>query len=186
MVRGSPLIPAAMTPIPSNNTVESPTKHTSFISILIDLWQVNIFNLPKLITKEDGNYGHIHKILGISCLAHYIYRLYCLLRFGSMGFDSSYLTLFCIGLHVLLSGTSFIFHISPTRIRGAPMIYPEFRLHSIIFAYRSLVVMILQWLCLRFQTPLPLYARGAVVIVTMLCADRVTKAHKVCNEPSIR
>lgn len=58
------------------------------------------------------------------------------------------------------------------------MIYPEFRLHSTIFAYRSLIVMLLQWASLRFHTVYPLYLRGIVVLVTMICADAVTKAYK--------
>jgi hypothetical protein len=148
------------------------------MDIISDLAKINVANVPKLITKEDGNYFHFHKILGVLSLLHYGYRVRNLILTGSMKFDGSLFTLACIGLHTVLSGSSFIFHISNTRIRGAPMIYPEFRLHSIIFAYRSLLVMLLQWICLRYDVVFPLYLRGGVVILTMVLADMVTRAHK--------
>jgi hypothetical protein len=41
-------------------------------------------NVHKLLTKEDGRFGHIHKIIGSAALAHYIYRSYLLVTTGSM------------------------------------------------------------------------------------------------------
>ena len=45
--------------------------------------------LHKLFTKEDST--HIHKILGIFSLAHYIYRYYLLFCYGSMFFTPSHI-----------------------------------------------------------------------------------------------
>lgn len=58
------------------------------------------------------------------------------------------------------------------------MIYPEFRLHSIAFAYRSLIVMLIQWVCLRYGLVYPLLLRGVVVLLTMYLADLITSAHR--------
>lgn len=157
--------------------MKAPTS-PSALTIATDMFKVNVHNTGKLVTKEDGNFFHVHKILGVLCLAHFIYRIILLFRLGNMGFDSSYFTLGCILCHMLLSGSSFIFHIPNSRIRAAPMIYPEFRLHSIIFAYRSLLTMILQWVAARYDIQVPLYLRGAVVIITMVCADLVTRSYK--------
>lgn len=88
------------------------------LAVIQDLFEIKLWNGHKLVTKEDGNFFHIHKILGILSLSHYAYRVSLLVRFGSMQFDESYFTLGCIFLHMLLSGTSFFFHISNVRNPG--------------------------------------------------------------------
>mmetsp|Transcript_21837 Transcript_21837/g.21130 ORF Transcript_21837/g.21130 Transcript_21837/m.21130 type:complete len:325 (-) Transcript_21837:64-1038(-) len=151
---------------------------TTLVDIARDMALLRPANVHKLMTKEDGHYGHVHKMIGSAALAHYIYRTYLLVTTGTMQFDSSMVTLYCILLHMLLSVSSFIFKIPNNRINSAPMIYPEFRLHSIIFAYRSLIVMILMWGSKRYESVVPLYLRGAVVILTMVAADKVTSTYK--------
>ena len=94
----------------------------------------NLHNSYKLITKEDPI--HIHKLLGGICLAHYIYRYYLLLSTGTMSLRTP-VAYYMVGIHGLLSCSSMIFHIPNQRIKGGPMIYPEYRLHSIVFALRS-------------------------------------------------
>jgi len=61
-----------------------------------------------------------------------------------------------------------MFHIPSNRITKKPMIYPEFRLHSIIFAYRSIVVMLLMYF--KVQS----YWRAITVISTLILADLAT------------
>jgi hypothetical protein len=156
--------------IPSSSTTSN-----SVLEIVADMTLLRPANVHKLVTKEDGHYGHIHKFIGIAALAHYAYRAYLLMTTGSMQFDAGIFTLSCILLHMVLSVSSFIFKIPNNRINSAPMIYPEFRLHSIIFAYRSLIVMLLMWASKRWDTVLPLYFRGVVVMLTMVAADSVTK-----------
>mmetsp|Transcript_19955 Transcript_19955/g.28590 ORF Transcript_19955/g.28590 Transcript_19955/m.28590 type:complete len:211 (-) Transcript_19955:90-722(-) len=58
------------------------------------------------------------------------------------------------------------------------MIYPEFRLHSIVFASRSLAIMLLLYFTRIFNAEILLYLRGAVVIVTMILADVITNSFK--------
>ena len=156
--------------IPSSSTTSN-----SVLEIVADMTLLRPANVHKLVTKEDGHYGHVHKFIGIAALAHYAYRAYLLMTTGSMQFDAGIFTLSCILLHMVLSVSSFIFKIPNNRINSAPMIYPEFRLHSIIFAYRSLIVMLLMWASKRWDTVLPLYFRGVVVMLTMVAADSVTK-----------
>ena len=92
-------------------------------------------NIPKLVTKED-NY-HIHKILGIICIVNFIYQYVYTIIYGKTDMDNEY-GQYIIIAHGLLSISSLIFHIPLTRNKKSPMIYPEFRLHSIIFAIRSI------------------------------------------------
>mmetsp|Transcript_9480 Transcript_9480/g.9269 ORF Transcript_9480/g.9269 Transcript_9480/m.9269 type:complete len:327 (+) Transcript_9480:139-1119(+) len=156
---------------------DNPTGKISVGEIIGDIL-IRPANMHKLMTKEDGHFGHVHKIIGSVALAHYIYRAYLLVTTGSMQFDSSIATLYCIMLHALLSGSSFIFKIPNSRVRSAPMIYPEFRLHSVIFAYRSLIIMVLMWISKRYDITFPLYLRGVVILLTMFAADTVTNSYK--------
>lgn len=161
-----------------DDKMASVSKSATVSEIVVDMTLPRPANMHKLITKEDGHYGHVHKIIGTAALAHYGYRTYLLMTTGSMQFDDSNFTLACILLHMVLSVSSFIFKIPNNRINSAPMIYPEFRLHSIIFAYRSLIVMLLMWASKRWDTVLPLYFRGVVVLLTMAAADTVTNRYE--------
>ena len=161
--------------VKDNDKAASTSVSVTAVDVIVDMAFIRPANVHKLMTKEDGHFGHVHKIIGSAALAHYAYRSYLLVTTGSMQFDSSIFTLCCILLHMLLSASSYIFKIPSNRINSAPMIYPEFRLHSIIFAYRSLIVMILMWAANRYEIVLPLYFRGAVVLLTMVAADAVTK-----------
>ena len=48
-------------------------------------------------------------------------------------------------MHGLLSVSSLIFHIPGVRNPTAPMIYPEYRMHSILFALRSIVCVFMHY-----------------------------------------
>jgi len=148
------------------------------VTFLIDLFRVNFYNIFKLSTNEDMHYLHMHKILGSACLLHYTYRTWMLIAYKSMKFDTTWFTPAMIILHMSLNATSFIFKISNTRIRSAPMIYPEARLHSLIFAFRSLLCMVLMWIARRNEIVFPLYFRSLLVLLAMYFADKVTSSYK--------
>jgi len=126
-----------------------------------------------LITKEDGI--HVHKILGILCFGNYIYRIGSWLVCGA---DRVYIPsnkkdiLFWITCHSLLSLSSLIFHLPSKRVRGSPVIWPEYRLHSILFGMRSLLVMFVHVLIKNQWTSYVL--RSLVLLGTMVGADVTT------------
>jgi len=126
---------------------------------------MNVHNLYKLSTKEDPI--HFHKILGGLCLAHYAYRYYLLFTKGTMDLHTD-VAYYMVGVHGLLSFSSMIFHIPTKRINGGPMIYPEYRLHSIAFALRSVVCYYLTYH--QFSK----WWNVAVCFGTMCTADFVT------------
>lgn len=97
----------------------------------------------------------------------------------SIGFDptKSY-TLALIVMHMTLSVSSLAFSIPRNRIRKLPMIWPEFRLHSIIFACRSLLSMICFWFNTQLGVTYFHYARGMIVLLTLASADLVTMYYK--------
>ena len=95
--------------------------------------------------KEDRLYHH--KILGFSALVSYIYR------FSQMGQrDGSFhgiMALIFVAHHASLNLSSFVFDIPQRRIRGGFRIWPEYRIHSMVFAFRNLACMVRLWLLLN-------------------------------------
>jgi len=97
-------------------------------------------------SKEEDQYLHMHKILGITALVSYIYR-YANLGEGDGNFGPNFHTLLFIVHHWLLNASAFIFHIPQRRIGdGGFRIWPEYRIHSLVFASRSLACMLLIWM----------------------------------------
>ena len=122
-------------------------------------------NLYKLSTKEDSFL--IHKILGSICLINFLYRFSLLLTTNSMKFETP-LDLYLISIHGVLSVSSLIFRISSSRNEKQPIIYPELRLHSIIFALRSIIC------CFLIYFNFPIIYRIIVCYLTMISADIIT------------
>lgn len=128
--------------------------------------------LPRLVTHEDGKYYHVHKVLGMTAGAHYMYRALCYCASGSMGFAANYNTAAWIAVHFALSTTSFIFRIPRNRVRKAPMIWPEFRAHSVVFACRSLMAMVLALVVPANYFGL---ASSVNILMTIMAADWISR-----------
>jgi len=127
--------------------------------------EIHYENLHKLNTKEDATF--FHKYLGTICLCNFVYRFSLYFRYGNMYLDNNF-ALFLIGVHGLLSISSFIFHIPSIRNPLKPMIYPEFRLHSIVFALRSVIVCYQYYYNCHYLYPI------ITCYVTMISADFIT------------
>ena len=61
----------------------SASTFASAIDIVVDMAFLRPANVHKLVTKEDGHFGHVHKIIGTAALAHYGYRTYLLFTTGT-------------------------------------------------------------------------------------------------------
>ena len=127
-------------------------------------------NLYKLITNEDSKL--IHKSLGIICLINFIYQYYHLFSYGYMHLENNPKAPLIFTIHGILSLSSFIFHVPRNRHKGLPMIYQEFRLHSILFALRSVIC----GLCFYYK--LDMAYNIFVINLTMILADLVTNKFK--------
>lgn len=107
--------------------------------------------MAKLITPHDPY--HIHKILGVLLLVHYIYRFALLIQYGdAFPFlhnhheHEQHHRLYAVGgvaLHGLLSWSALLLPLPAKRNFTSPIIWPEFRLHSIAFATRHVVTTIM-------------------------------------------
>lgn len=131
---------------------------------------MNTDNLYKLNTHEDK--FHLHKILGVLALSNFIFRFSSYFIYGDMRFD---ILPHSILIHLLLPISSLIFKISSKRHESLAIIYPELRLHSIIFTARSVICYYL------YYYNQPLYYRMIVCILTNISADIVTM---LCGQKS--
>ena len=128
---------------------------------------VNPLLVHKLVTREDAEIGHSHKLLGSAVLGHMFWRCFMIIKNGDSGLGTSSLTPLWMCIHALLHVTSFHFQLPIKRNRIHNIIWPEFRWHSMIFAYRSIIGVLLNNRTLR----------GPLVIGTMALADHVSKRY---------
>lgn len=143
----------------------------------LDALYVNWYQYRRLNTHEDAHYAHSHKILGITCLAHFGWRMYMFALYHNMKFDRSWVELGLIAVHSLLHLTSFQFALSSKRNKTYNIIWPEMRMHTMIFAMRSIVTWYLLWLGVNNGPE-----RIVVVFATIACADLVTWYYKTLGK----
>lgn len=93
--------------------------------------------------------------------------------------SSHHMFYYILLVHSVLHLSSFQFVLSDRRNSRYNIIWPEMRLHSMIFAYRSLVTMIVMQ---NYKRPYSDILRYVIVMFTMFFADRVTIAYKKRNE----
>jgi hypothetical protein len=131
--------------------------------------------LRSFFTKEDPL--NIHKLLGLFCLVHFFVRFTMMIGgIEEGGFDTSLVSFLTLVPHFFLSTTSLFFHV-PSRQNLTPMIWGEFRAHSIIFASRSLLCLaIIGWM--GFSS-LGLIMRSLIIILTLIAADQATQYYRV-------
>ena len=108
----------------------------------------------KLLTREDRFF--FHKIFGLLILVHILMRSLVLVfessdtLFGNSYFGLTMETMFPVWLmlffaicHGLLSLSSLIFHVPQHANQNKPMIHSMFRAHSICFAMRAVLIMMI-------------------------------------------
>ena len=127
--------------------------------------------VKQLVTKDDP--FHVHKTLGTLCLASYAIRFS---QFSPKESDMAFgtypvYTLPTLMLHMLLNLSSFKFKIPPKRISSGYRIWPEYRIHSLIFLMRSLASMGLTWYESTYNLPPDYRWNLVIVLATMAAAD---------------
>ncbi len=133
-----------------------------------------MYIIHKLFTIEDPFY--LHKTLGLISISNFAYRFYLLFTRGSMQMNTTF-DISLLYVHTGLSISSLIYHIPLKRHLRLPMIYPEFRLHSIIFALRSILCCFIDFYIVQYK----LYCKMAICILTMMGADYITNMYIYVN-----
>jgi hypothetical protein len=164
---------AAAAATPTKNATTTPSTAPSFYAVnSVSEWK------QQLVTKEDPQ--HVHKTLGILVLLSYVWRL-AHVGESDLGFVSHpQYTIPTLLLHLSLNASSFIFKIPAKRIASGYRIWPEYRLHSLVFLCRSLSMMLLFY-CEQYvwhdptksSAPIREYHVGNILILlgTMAAAD---------------
>lgn len=129
-----------------------------------------------LFTHEDT--FNFHKLFGFPVLLHFIVRTLSVFRnpFNDMGFKATPATLGLILMHLMLSISSLIFKLPKVRIKEGSRIWPEFRLHSIVFACRSLACMAIVWAEKTYNLPPMYWANVVVCFATLVAAEVATNS----------
>lgn len=133
--------------------------------------------MAKLLSHHDK--FHMHAILGMLALLHFAYRFAMLFLWTTDSFQPDLWAVASYAIHVLLHFSSFQFHLPTKRLWTKPMIWPEFRLHNAIFAYRNLIGAILgtwfpEW-WLRDLSLTSTCVKLAVVLGACKAADMATE-----------
>lgn len=148
------------------------------MNALKDVLTFNVYRFPRLFTHEDAAYFHTHKLMGAFCLAHYVVRVGLFMMYGSSFFERDWSSVATLLPHFLLHVSSFEFHLSTRRNHTYNVIWPEFRWHSMIFAYRSLLTMLA---VIYLPDWMHRVVRSAIVMVTLVTADAATHYYKKRN-----
>lgn len=124
-----------------------------------------------LLTKHDPY--HVHSISGGLTLLHFIVRWFLLLTSGSAWHPSEG-TLFkiaTVSIHAITPTASLVLPIPTRRNIIEPMIWPEFRLHSLVFSLRHTLSTIVAFV-LPFHYAI--IGQTCILHLSMVCASNVS------------
>lgn len=132
---------------------------------------------------------HLHAVCGLYVLLHACYRLglWAMHQQRSFQFGPDVQSLASLAPHAVLSLTGLAFFPLPAKRNAAsPLLWPEGRLHSVVFAARSFVACVLAWLSMRTNSAAWLWLRGPVALATCLGADMVTAKYGSVDRTTMR
>lgn len=147
--------------------------------------------MQQLLFTHHDKY-HLHKSLGFLCLFHYFVRIFWLIKYGTMFFYyNSIYTLATPICHLLLSVSSFIFHVPKNRFDSKIIIWKELQLHNIVFTSRSAILMLYSVLFNTYDKNnknyiLHLIARLFIVGVHHYAADIITNKYSINYKTTTR
>ena len=146
-----------------------------------------LFGRPLRAYFTAHDVGHLHALCGLYVVMHALLRFVWWLQFGRCFLGGDVRTLLSMVPHIALSMSGLLFFpLSTKRSEKNPLLWREGRLHSVIFAGRSLVACLLVWLSLRTHSPVWLYLRGPAVIATCALADVATAKYGTKERTTMR
>lgn len=132
---------------------------------------LNLTQLHRLFTHEDAFYYHSHKNFAFLVLGNFIFRFFQWISVGHMNMHPIW-----FAIHAALHITSFNFKLQDKRNKAYNIIWPEMRWHTLIFAYRSILALYVQYLTNNhiISPLLNKLLRVPIVLGTIAIADYVT------------
>ena len=113
--------------------------------------------MAKLFTNHDPL--HLHATLGFLALGHFAFRWFMVFSTGTMLIENESLvaTIVSVSIHFWLPFISLLLPVPKKRNFSRPMIWPEFRLHSLLFATRHVTACLLSRIYnVQWQGTIPL------------------------------
>lgn len=145
--------------------------------------------LSRLVTTEDP--FHCHKIIAVVCVLNFVLQLKCRdiedwtdISDVCTTYEGEMFELIYFVPHVLLPLTSFFFHLPQRRVPGR--LWPEYRLHVLIFSMRHIAYLLLEWARLRYNTKFPSQINIGVTFTTLAFADIASSWWGTKQSPTIR
>ena len=132
--------------------------------------------MANLITNHDPY--HIHKLFGLASLMNYLLRFYYLFLYGTAFPSHEPVTqaVCSVVIHGILSISSLLLPIPKKRNFSSPMIWREFRLHSITFAMRHVIATTLTLSNAWPEQMLPdASMKLGLIILSIQCASLITE-----------
>ena len=95
--------------------------------------------MAHLFTRHDP--FHLHKTFGLFALLNFLLRFYYVVRFGTSfpATESKSFACASVFIHAMLPAVSLFLPLPSKRNFASPMIWPEFRLHSVLFSSRHVM-----------------------------------------------
>ena len=133
--------------------------------------------MTKLFTRHD--IYHSHAILGVLSIIHIFYRFILAIIYGNAFIKNSIINdNILLLLHFFLHITSFQFTLPYNRNMNKPMIWNEFRFHSMIFTYRHLIFTVVKShniiTILNYNNT---FIQLFIVLITCYISDYATKLY---------
>mmetsp|Transcript_25327 Transcript_25327/g.86730 ORF Transcript_25327/g.86730 Transcript_25327/m.86730 type:complete len:385 (-) Transcript_25327:158-1312(-) len=131
--------------------------------------------MANLLTRRDVDHRG-HAVLGLVVLLHYLYRLLEVLMDGEAFAGRGVWQALWVVPHAVLSLSGLKLPMPVRRNFGAPVMWPEFRAHSVVFALRHCVATAIACLGLWPQegTVARALSKACLVLVFVRAADAVT------------
>jgi hypothetical protein len=130
--------------------------------------------MAKLITNHD--FLHLHAISGLIALCNFILRLYYMLTYKNAfpDFENKFISILLTLNHLCLPLLSLSIHLPEKRNFHQPMIWKEFRLHSLLFSSRHVITTIISLYNFDFNIKVFIIIKLAIILLTVYLAKIIS------------
>ena len=130
--------------------------------------------MAKLITTHD--FLHLHAISGLIALCNFILRLYYIFIFRNAfpEFENKTFSIILSLNHIILPLLSLTMRLPEKRIFNQPMIWKEFRLHSLLFSSRHVITTIISLYNFNIDIKVFILIKLTIILLTVFLAKKIT------------
>jgi hypothetical protein len=133
--------------------------------------------MAKLFTSHD--YFHLHSIFGFICLLNFMLRLYNIILYKVAFTINANKTIDILAIlsHLILPLLSLQFRLPKNRNYTSPMIWTEFRYHSLLFASRHVIMTLFHLVNIKINLYLEILFKTGLIIVVLHLSNVITEKY---------